>query len=128
MKLLTQRYPLMTNRTAGKDYGGPCPMCGGKETMSHFLLRCKDLERDRHMYMQRLSTTLQRHDIRSPHGEEEVVRLILDPSNFTNSKRVQLAILDITRNLCFKLHHRRCLVLGRGSVYKSRGVLTKQTI
>ena len=126
MKLLTQRYPLMTSRTAGKAYGSPCPLCNTQvETMNHFILRCPELEGDRGPYIQQLSNTLHSHGVRGPRSEDDMVRLILDPSNHTDNEETQLQLMYIARNLCFKLHYRRSLSLGNGSVYKLMGKMAK---
>ena len=89
--------------------------------MSHFLLRCPELEKDRKPYLQQLSNTVHRYGLRGPQDGEEAVKLILDPSHFASDEDIQLEILSIARNLCFKLHHRRSIATGRGSAYKSRG-------
>ena len=53
-KLLVQHYLLFYSRTAGANYGRPCPLCKLEaESMKHFLLDCKSLEDTRGRHMQK---------------------------------------------------------------------------
>jgi hypothetical protein len=123
-RLLTQRYPLNSCRTSGKAYGSPCPMCGdNKETVAHFLLRCPKLHRDRQQYLQKLSNILCKNGIMMPASEVATGQLVLDPTHYTRRIQTIDDLLTVSRDLCFKLHHRRSVMMGMGSKY--RGVLTK---
>ena len=107
--------------------GTPCPLCReDEESMAHFLLSCPATEHYRQPYIQQISNTLHTHCIRSPESKDQAVCLILDPSNHTSSTDAIDDLIPISRNLCYKLHHRRNVPMGLGSSY--RGVLTKRGV
>jgi hypothetical protein len=116
-RLLVQRYPLSTSSFAGKKKRELCPICSeAPETLTHFLLHCPKLSVNRLPYLSRLlnSCRSQMLDV-SP---ESLIHLILDPSNFLDPKHKLLPWFEeITRNLCFNLHHKRSQYLNGGSSY-----------
>ena len=83
VRMLTQRYPINGNRTAGKAYENSCPLCGDIETMIHFLLQCLAMAKDQQPCMQKLANTCYQCMMRGTISEEDAVKLILDPTHFT---------------------------------------------
>ena len=106
-QLLIKRYPLSTSRTAGMRMRDKCPLCEIEpETTSHFLLRCNKLADIRKAYLPKITTC----NIPS----DELVKLILD-SNYGNRNNDHEILC---RNFTYKLHHKRCTMLGGRSCYK----------
>jgi hypothetical protein len=121
-KLLLQRYPLFTNRTAGVNYGNKCPLCkDGQESMAHFLVACPTLEPARQPLMRKFLDILCYACLKVPDSEESLVRAILDPSCLCSAE-AHTDIVNLleatTRDLCFSLHHRRSTQLGYSSRFK----------
>ena len=113
--LLVQRYPLTTCKTAGIRQSATCPLCKEEpETTAHFLLYCGALQQTRNKY---LSAILEgfKHNQLSIHPES-IITSILDSQSlpFTDTEKQE----RLTRNLIFKLHHRRSVLLGGESTYK----------
>ena len=121
-KLLVQRYPLFYSRTSGTNYGYNCPLCkASPEPMAHFLLHCPALSCTRQPYLSKLEGVVRAAGCMLPTEEAELVELILDPSHFVMSPLLN-TIEQISRDLCFALHHKRSTSLG----YTSRYVQRKQ--
>ena len=120
-KLLTQRYPLYYSRTAGSNYGQPCPLCqSSEETLAHFLLDCEKLESVRSLHMQKLSEHLDMAKIDQPQNDEKWVQIILDPSWCCKSRHLNLVLEKTTRDFVFHLHHARSKELGYPTRYGMR--------
>ena len=117
-KLLVQRYPIFSNRTSGNNYGSACPLCSvSAETLHHFLTQCEPLRATRRPYMVKLESALTNSDIPFPPDEIGAVKLILDPSHYA-SDTLLTTLEAITRDLCFALHHKRSVLVGRTSQYR----------
>ena len=113
VKLMTQRYPLYYSRTAGGNYGHPCPLCHHvQETMEHFLLHCQPLEYKRSEHMHKLKNILIASNIQSPQTDTEWAQIILDPSYYSQARHTTLVLEAMTRDLCFDLHLARSTLLG----------------
>ena len=114
-KLLVQRYPLATSRTAGPHRTDVCPLCKkDPETMTHFLLHCPVSNGVRGPYIHRILNTCRNYRI--PIDEDSLTRIILD-SNY-----LPMEDLDheaTCRNLTYKLHNLRTIYLGGVSRYKA---------
>ena len=97
-KLLTQRYPLTTSHTAGKNKSDLCPLCHiAPEDMEHFLLHCTALEHTRNAFkyvLKKLASDLKLDN-------KGLVRSILDTSSF--GKVTQMNIEGKLRRLCHRL-------------------------
>ena len=114
-KLLIQRYPLATSPTAGQQRSETCPLCKDEpETVSHFLLQCPSLQKERRIYLPRVLETYRKHSI--PIDVNEITKIILDSNHLEQYDRAH----EVTcRNMVYKLHHKRATLLGRESRYKS---------
>lgn len=111
VKLMTQRYPLYYSRTAGMHYGKNCPLCGSTlETLAHFLLDCSVLADIRSPYLVRLQAAINKEALHQPDTDDELVTMILDPSNFCKDKTYEIE--QITRDMCHALHTKRSTHLG----------------
>ena len=114
-KLLIQRYPLASSPTAGQHRSDTCMLCKTEaETTSHFLLHCPALKKERNTYLPRILNTCR--DQLIPVDVEMVTRVILD-STYLNKPDSSHEIT--CRNLVYKLHSKRSVLLGRDSRYKS---------
>ena len=112
-RLLTQRYPLHTNRTSGSSFDTPCPLCHGHESMSHFILECSVTEEIRKVYLEKLFLLLLNNHIHLPVGNEETIKLILDPTNHYGTSCILDKIMHISRDMCYHLHQRRSHLISR---------------
>jgi hypothetical protein len=121
-KMLVQRYPVYSSRTAGKNYGHDCPLCGnGEESMAHFLLHCPKLETVRQPYVTTLARISSQHYIDiSLMDDTTLCKLILDTSDTPYPDSEEAAIGTLTRDWCFKLHHSRSVLLGAVVKYTRR--------
>ena len=114
-KLLVQRYPLFYNRISWINYGKPCPLCKSEaETLSHFLLECASLRTTRQPFMPKIRDLIAAAGIHTP---VDMIRLILDPSNYMPDPLLDLAE-ETTRDLCFALHQTRSSSLGYFQCYR----------
>lgn len=116
-KLLVQRYPLMSSRTAGDKYGNLCPLCNQEEeTLSHFLLICPRLSQIRTNYMNKISNICHCNiyilDVNTQVG------LLLNTVHTMKHLDWRLdsmgtsAVCGAARDICFKLHSTRSSILG----------------
>ena len=113
-QLMVQRYPLATSPTAGVKRTETCPLCKREdETTLHFLLYCTCLADDRYPYLVRIFNICREHRI--PIEPEVLVRIILDSSHLQVPMK---GLEELSRNMVFKLHHRRAIAMGGGSAYK----------
>ena len=114
-KLLVQRYPLYYSRTAGTNYGKPCPLCKyHEESIEHFILDCHVLEEARSPLLRKIQELLVSMNIQPP---DDMVKFILDPSHHVPEITTKL-FERYTRDLCFKLHQYRSTSLGYSTRYK----------
>lgn len=106
VKLLTQRYPLFGNRTAGAHYGRPCPLCKlTEESTVHFLLECPVLAGDRQPFIENITVIL--GDSFTDLHINEKAKLLLNGVISISSQGLQAEVSTVTRNLCYTLHIRR---------------------
>jgi hypothetical protein len=118
-KLLVQRYPLYSSRTSGRNFGHDCPLCStGEESMAHFLLHCPKLQKARLPYTTALNKLSLEHGIDITSMDDDVLcRIILDSSDTPYPTAKIPVLCNITRDLCFKLHHNRSVLMNTGSKY-----------
>ena len=113
-QILTQRYPLATSPTAGQC-NVACPLCkNDAETTKHFLLLCPATNPDRIPYIAKILQYIKPLSLSI--DPDNLTQLILDPSL---SFEPDIMYEKLTRNLIFKIHHRRAIILGGGSAYKN---------
>jgi hypothetical protein len=118
-KLLVQRYPLTTSHTAGMKKAPLCILCHqDEETTLHFILHCPTLQQARHQYLPLIMDITRKYRINI--DPTNIVPIILDvnhlPSEVSTSDRSYLE--TTSRDLLFKLHDRRSILLGGASAYK----------
>jgi hypothetical protein len=114
VKLLVQRYPLSTSHTAGHMKSDTCPLCRKEpETVTHFLLHCDTLAEARRPYIHRVLETCRRLGVSV--DPETIVKIILDYNHLPEADSEHEVT---TRNMIFKLHSMRAVVLGGVSGYK----------
>lgn len=112
-QLLVKRYPLATSHTAGKKKKEVCPLCGDEdETTTHFLLHCTTLATARQPYLRRILYICKQYSIEV--STENITKLILDSSYLPEEDGLE----KLTRNMTFKLHCTRSMMLGGISGYK----------
>ena len=114
-----QRYPLSGNHTAGERKSTQCILCHQcEETTAHFLLHCSALYQARHLYLPRILDSLRRYRISA--DPPNLVLILLDtnhlPSDVSSNDRA--AHETLSRDLLFKLHSTRSILLGGTSAYQ----------
>ena len=110
-KLLVSRYPLYSCRVSGKFYKAPCPLCSAQdETVEHFLLCCPALECDRRPIMNSILSVIP--DFNFSRDPECLTKVLLDSSAYISSDPLAERIEELSRNLCYKLHYRRSILIG----------------
>ena len=121
VKLLVQRYPLYYSRTAGVNYGQPCPLCHqAEETLEHFLEACPELQQERVQYTSRIHREISALQLNIPAGIT-MCQVILDPSILYRERPSDTATVEaLTRDLCFSLHLKRTSILSNGSTTSGR--------
>jgi hypothetical protein len=125
-KLLVSRYPLHSSRTSGSRYGQNCPLCQAeKETITHFLLDCPVLEAERRPLLEEICSTVKDQEITG--NPESMSQILLDCGDLIKDEIVAKHVEDLSRRLCFLLHHKRSVATGYGSSYSrvSRRALTR---
>ena len=96
-----------------------CPLCKTEnETTTHFLLHCPSTRQARLPYLKQIFLTCQNSKITIE--PSEITQLILDPTELMDVDKEELE--KLTRNMVFKLHHKRGLLLGGGSAYSCKGL------
>ncbi len=128
-KMLVDRYPLYGGTTRKRGTCTTCQLCKAEtETMAHFILECPALHQARDDMLSRLQNTvfaLQRAgNIVMPTGEDQEiwVKIILDPSHLgVSSPGMAGEIRDHTRNMCFRLHNARSILLTGKPAYAIAG-------
>jgi hypothetical protein len=122
-KLLTETYTLQYNKAIfNQTRNATCTLCqGADENPAHFLLDCPVFQNDREgglkQTLQGIPLVYQDHPIQ---GWEttDLVQLLLDATHPTVAKRLPLQKEDLqilekgSRNLVYRLHTRRALLLG----------------
>ena len=108
IQLLLKRYPLTTCKTSGPKMRELCPLCHQEpETTEHFILICTKLQKPRIPFLIKIMQLIriQRVDIQL----ENIIKAILDVNHlpFPDPQ-----FEKISRDMIFKLHHRRALLLG----------------
>ena len=112
--LLIKRYPLTTSPTAGTRRRDTCPLCNSEpETVTHFLLQCDRLSTIRTKYLRHILPTLREYKISI--DLETLTSAILDSTFLPNydSKYEKTC-----RNMIYKLHSERAVLLGGVTGYK----------
>ena len=113
-KLLIQRYPLLTCKTAGQQRSVVCALCKREpETTEHFLLYCPALQKERNNYLPKILNTCREKSIEI--GSEELTKIILDTNCYSKDDSAHEIIC---RNMIFKLHNKRAILLGGDRWYK----------
>jgi hypothetical protein len=116
--MLVGRYPLTGHKCAGKNQADKCPHCNMEpETMPHFLLRCPIYQEIRNMYLHRLEEAMPKIHT-GMMCEEDLVKVILDPSHMATDEEQVIYLEGITRRMCFAMHNQRAVNEGRGSMYQ----------
>jgi hypothetical protein len=120
-RLLVQRYPLHTSRTSGQQYGKPCPLCHSiNETTEHFLLQCTALDSVRQPTLHDITAAISPY-CEYPISNNTLMRSILDPEpGAINKLAFDPSFQKLTRHLCYRLHRRRCQLLGQNSYRVTR--------
>ncbi len=112
--LLVQRYPLTTSPFAGTRAADKCPLCKEEpETLMHFILHCKALHKARLKFLHRILQTCREHHISV--DPDSLIRVILDSTHLPIYSRQHE---DTCRQLIFKIHTTRSVLLGGESGYK----------
>lgn len=108
--LLLGRYPLSSNRCAGRYQQSMCPLCEkSPENLQHFLLECTALSDQRKKFSTQVSNLMHIYNVRNT---EDKVKFVIDPSNFITNQKENLLAEDITRRMCYSLHSQRASILG----------------
>ena len=118
-KLLVQRYPLTATQRAGRKKSDLCVICKHEpETLQHFLFKCASLHKPDDTHLRRI---IRIHNYIVPPLERNTAdwytQLILDPSVQIKDPEVHTQIEGVSRQMVFKLHHRRSVAMGGGSRY-----------
>ena len=101
-KLITGRYPLANNRTAGKRFSNRCPLCEEEEEdQTHFLLHCRNLSQARKCFIFKILQYCRENKIDIE--PVNLTALIIDP---VGNGHPNLKVL--VRNMIFSLHNSRC--------------------
>ena len=107
-QLLVQRYPLGTSRTAGKHASIKCQLCKeDPETTTHFVLQCSILAEARRPYLPHILNMCRYKQISI--DPETLTRVILDTTHLPSSSQ---QYKELCRNMLYKLHHKRAIILG----------------
>ena len=110
-KLLVKRYPLYSCRVSGAQYKDLCPLCNShSETLEHFLLHCDALDCVREPDLCNFISIL--NDPSLTGSPASLARILLDCSSANLCDPVADSLEALSRNLCFKLHRRRSLLMG----------------
>jgi len=113
-KLVVSRYPLGASHIGGNK--PVCQLCNdGPEDTSHFLLQCKATTLDRRPYLNRV-LELCRSAMESIETDN-IVKLILGRQNRAPFCGKEFETLS--RNMIFKLHNRRSILLGGRTQYSA---------
>ena len=126
LRLLTGTYILQENRArfGGCSIRECCLLCGeGAETRVHFIAGCSRLEAVRVNFKAQLITILSRKNPLNVVNEvlsnpNRLVELILDCSVTVNRQTLKLdedvirEVEQLSRNMCYSLHQKRCEILG----------------
>ena len=113
-QLLVQRYPLATSPTAPGNRSDVCPLCrDAKETTVHFLLQCPCTMQARLPYLKRVLSTCRTHKLSI--DPDNLARVFLDTTSLSHD---DLDHERLCRNMVFKIHHWRALLLEGDSAYK----------
>ena len=118
-QLLVQRYPLSGNHTAGERKSTQCILCHQcEETTAHFLLHCSALYQARQLYLPRILDSLRRYRISV--DPPNLVLILLDTNHLPSDVRSndRAAHETLSRDLIFKLHSTRSILLGGTSAYQ----------
>ena len=116
--LLTKRYPLSSSKTAGAKRSELCPLCNtDAETTAHFLLQCSSLLTTRRPYLHRIMDTCRRQGVSI--DPETLTKIVLDTTHLPTADRRHE---ETCRNLTYKLHHQRAVLLGGLSAYTQQPV------
>ncbi|CAG2206444.1 unnamed protein product [Mytilus edulis] len=97
-----------------------CPLCNIEpEDMTHFILKCEKLSSIRNRFMQELKSLLV--DCNKPplliqelfDDKENLLHLIIDCTSYHFlTYKEQVRIETLTRGLCYKLYHKRLLLMS----------------
>jgi hypothetical protein len=119
-RLLVQRYPVYSNRISGKNFGKLCPLCSNaQETIHHFLLCCPALMAVRQPILDQIVNIIQSKCVTV--DESSLVQTILDcDPAISIDLACDPAYLGLTRHLCYRLHHRRSILLEQSAPKPSR--------
>ena len=112
--LLIQRYPIATCHVAGPKRRDVCPLCHKEpETLIHFILQCETLRKTRIGYLKHVLNTCRNNRISI--DPETLVKIILDS---THHPHLDKNHEKHCRNMLYKLHDDRAMILGGDSSYK----------
>ncbi|CAG2218309.1 recQ [Mytilus edulis] len=103
-----------------------CPLCNIEpEDMTHFILKCEKLSSIRNRFMQELKSLLV--DCNKPplliqelfDDKENLLHLIIDCTSYHFlTYKEQVRIETLTRGLCYKLYHKRLLLMSEGREFR----------
>ena len=118
-RMLVQRYGLYGNHSAGLKKSPKCPLCEGpEETMVHFILTCPALTTTRQPHLTKLCSILDDFFF-LPADDDDLVKVILDSSTISWApEQDRHAIEFISRDLCYKLHEERSILIDSNRIAK----------
>ena len=121
-RLLCGTYILQATRAAfNQTRIKTCPLCGrDDEDITHFLLQCQVLNPSRQAILNCIMASIPLVYKHHPHQwlPHQITQLVLDPTHpsvlsiIPLQQKVLYQIEKMSRSLCYKLHQKRCLLLG----------------
>ena len=114
--ILTGRYPLTGEKCAGIRRLDSCPYCGSPEaeTIHHFTLVCNLHDDTRAAYIEKLEDLTGTEVNNLP--QKTKLRYLIDPTHLTKDREEAVMLERCARHHFFKMHHRRAVQDGRGSM------------
>ncbi|CAC5381939.1 unnamed protein product [Mytilus coruscus] len=101
-----------------------CPLCNIEpEDVTHFILKCEKLSSIRNRFIQELKSFLVDSNKRSLliqelfDDEENLLHLTIDCTTYHFQFKEQVRIETLTRGLCYKLYHKRLLLMSRVNLF-----------
>ena len=114
--ILTGRYTLTGEKCAGTRRVDSCPYCTSQEaeTLEHFILGCALYDDIRRSYIAKLEDLSGVDVANLPHRTK--LQSLVDPSHLTVDRDQAVQLERSARHHFFKMHHRRAVHDGRGSM------------
>ncbi len=112
-QLLLQRYPLASTKLAGPNRNETCPLCKEEnEDTTHFLFLFSATRSSRVQHLTHILSSVRKKKISI--DLDTLVRITLDSTYMAQD---DILFEKMTRNMVFKLHHCRNVLLGGNSTY-----------